>query len=388
MNTNQFRTKTISKPRKNPSVAGKWGIAIDVGYSAVKVMSPNGYFSFPSVAVKVPYGTADSTIGKLSNASIAYRDDKGNEYLIGEDAEKELRGNDSATSILYTRDRYNHDEYLVISEVGLGLGAMSNQHGEPSKSSFYVMTGLPPEYLEEDEPIIKDVFRGNHKFSLKIGNKPDWIEFDIEIKPENIKVMAQPMGSLISIATDINGGNTEKAKDYMDSNILIFDPGFGTLDTFEIRNHRLGSNKTWDDLGMKRVLQETADELKRKYSVTTTVSALEVDLDKGYVVISDKRTHSSKKQEFGDILEQANKKICEDALNAIDSCYDYLSSYDYLVIAGGTGSAWEKHIRERYKAMQTLTIINANINDSNMDSIFSNVRGYYMSLLSELKRSA
>ena len=386
MNTNQFRTKTISKARKNPGVGGKWGIAIDVGYSAVKVMSPNGFFSFPSVAVKVPYGTADSTFGKLSNSSIAYRDDKGNEYLIGEDAEKELKGNDSATSILYTRDRYNHEEFLVISEVGLGLGAMENQYGAPAKSTYHVMTGLPPEYMEEDEPIIKEVFSGSHKFSLKLGNKAEWIEFNISLKQDNIKVMAQPMGSLISIATDANGGMTEKAKDYMSSNILIFDPGFGTLDTFEIRNHRLGSNKTWANLGMRRVLQETVDELKKKYSVNTTVSSLEVDLDKGYVVVADKRTHASKKQEFAEILENANRKICEDALNAIDSCYDYLSQYDYLVIAGGTGAAWEKLIRERYKAMETLTIINANVNDSNMDSIFSNVRGYYMSLLSELKR--
>ena len=52
MNTNQYRTKTISKARKNPFVKGKWGMAIDVGYSGVKVMSPNGFFSFPSVAVK------------------------------------------------------------------------------------------------------------------------------------------------------------------------------------------------------------------------------------------------------------------------------------------------------------------------------------------------
>ena len=349
-------------------------------------MSPNGFFSFPSVAVKVPYGTADSTFGKLSNSSIAYRDDKGNEYLIGEDAEKELKGNDSATSILYTRDRYNHEEFLVISEVGLGLGAMENQYGAPAKSTYHVMTGLPPEYMEEDEPIIKEVFSGSHKFSLKLGNKAEWIEFNISLKQDNIKVMAQPMGSLISIATDANGGMTEKAKDYMSSNILIFDPGFGTLDTFEIRNHRLGSNKTWANLGMRRVLQETVDELKKKYSVNTTVSSLEVDLDKGYVVVADKRTHASKKQEFAEILENANRKICEDALNAIDSCYDYLSQYDYLVIAGGTGAAWEKLIRERYKAMETLTIINANVNDSNMDSIFSNVRGYYMSLLSELKR--
>lgn len=386
MNTNQFRTKTISKMRKNPSVAGKWGIAIDVGYSSVKVMSPNGFFSFPSVAVKVPFGTADSTFGKLSNSSIAYRDDKGNEYLIGEDAEKELRGNDSAASILYTRDRYNHEEFLVISQVGLGLGAMENQHGAPKKSTYHVMTGLPPEYMAEDEPILKDVFNRGHRFSLKIGNKPDWIDFNITLKPENIRVMAQPMGSLISIATDVNGGMVDKAKDYMSSNILIFDPGFGTLDTFEIRNHRLGSNKTWSNLGMRRVLQETVDELKKNYTVNTTVSALEVDLDKGYVVVADKRTHTSKKQDFAEILEKANKKICEDALNAIDSCYDYLSSYDYFVITGGTGAAWEKYIRERYKAMETLTIIKANDNDSNMDSIFSNVRGYYMSLLSELKR--
>lgn len=386
INTNQFRTKTISKPRKNPSINGKWGIGIDVGYSAVKAMSPNSVNSFPSVAVKVPFGTADNTFGKLSNASITYRDTKGNEYLVGEDAEKELKGNDSAASILYTRDRYNHDEFLVVSRVGLALSSLANQYSDPKDQVKHVMTGLPPEYMAEDEPIIKDIFTGTHEFSIKIGNRPDWIKFGFELKAEDIHVMEQPMGSLISLCIDANGGMIKEAATYMSSNILIFDPGFGTLDTFEIRNHRLGSNKTWTNLGMRRVLQETVDELKREYGLNTTVSALEVELDKGYVSIVDKRSHSSKRQEFGEILQKANKKVCYEALDAIDSVYDYLSNYDYLAIAGGTGAAWDKFIRERYKEMETLSIISASQNDPNLDPIFSNVRGYYMQLLQLLKK--
>lgn len=41
INTQAFKIKTIFQPRLNPSVPKYWGVAIDIGYSSVKIFSPN-----------------------------------------------------------------------------------------------------------------------------------------------------------------------------------------------------------------------------------------------------------------------------------------------------------------------------------------------------------
>ena len=229
------------------------------------------------------------------------------------------------------------------------------------------------------------MFAGIHKFSIQLGSN-DWINFAFEILPENIEIMPQPMGSLVSIATDRNGGQVPEAKKYFSSNLIIFDPGFGTLDTFDIQNHYVSSSKTWNDLGMKRVLQETCDIISKEYNTYIQVPAMQKLLGDGsFKTEFDPVTRKREIVPFADILERANKKVCEEALNVLDSYYNYLQDHDYLVVTGGTGAAWYDMIVDHYKGIEGLKIIRANIND-NIPDIFNNVRGYYMTQLNNLKR--
>ena len=74
-----------------------------------------------------------------------------------------------------------------------------------------------------------------------------------------------------------------------------------------------------------------------------------------------------------------------EAINTINGYYNYLQDEDFLVITGGTGAAWINIIREFYKEMSTLKIIDGSANDT-VPAIFSNVRGYYMQQLNVLKK--
>ena len=53
MDTSKFKTKTEFIERKNPSVSNVWEIALDIGYSAVKLFGPNIVARFPSYAKRV-----------------------------------------------------------------------------------------------------------------------------------------------------------------------------------------------------------------------------------------------------------------------------------------------------------------------------------------------
>ena len=68
--TSQFKTKTEIKEANNGGIKGVWPIAIDVGYSSVKVFSPNSAGIFPSFAqVSEP-----EIVGTLPKTSLIYKD--------------------------------------------------------------------------------------------------------------------------------------------------------------------------------------------------------------------------------------------------------------------------------------------------------------------------
>ena len=182
MHSQEFKTKTIMQPRNNPSTNNYWGVALDVGYSAVKVFSPNIIASFPSYAKKMEYGYADKPFGGLEKSFIAYRDESGNEYIVGAHAQDKIKISDAdnSTATMYVADRFYSPEFKVISRVGLALGLMKNQYNDPTGKFLHVQTGLPPEYMTNFIDDIKDVFIGHHDFQVKFGAN-EWNAFSFDI---------------------------------------------------------------------------------------------------------------------------------------------------------------------------------------------------------------
>lgn len=383
--TSDFKTRTIFLERRNLSAPGIWSIALDIGYSAVKGFSNNMVYCFPSYARKIT--TAMLGYGEANTNDIQYRDNvTGELWSVGESAQNMISSDDTKDSneSLYGRNRYYSDMFKVIARVGLGIGMIKNSIDSPENKNLVVQTGLPPAYLKSDTFMLQDVLSGNHNFSIKIGDKP-WVTLSFNLPIENVSVMAQPMGTLLSISTDNTGKPIAEANKYFKSNMLIMDPGFGTLDIFNLKNRMIASTETFDDLGMKRVLTETANEIFNKYHQEIKVPAMQKSLETGSIKCFDRKARAATLQPFAEILETANKKVCNEALAKIDTIYNNLFDHDYLVITGGTGAAWSSYIREYYKNMQNITIISGNQND-NLPYIFSNVRGYYMFLVSRLRK--
>jgi len=384
MNTNEFRTKTIFQPRQNPSVKGYWGIAIDVGFSAVKVFSPNQVACFPSYARKLPKG--QKFLGEADKRDIFYRDETGEEWLVGMYAQNMIHSDDSdsLSKGLFVKNRFTSPMFKVISRVGLALGMMENQYGSPKDKVLAVQTGLPPEHLDEYASDIKEVLAGEHQFEVKIGNG-EWTTVKYSLPEQNIRVMDQPMGSLIAVSTDRNGGMIPEAKLYLKSNVLVIDPGFGTMDTFNIVDRRV-AGETWEDLGMNAVLQDVCDVLAEnpEYHTKVTVPAIQKCLERGVVRIVDKKARKAYDKPFANILEKSSEKICNSMLLKLDETYDGLISYDYLIVTGGLGAAWFNQIKNYYVGLETLKVISGTANDT-LDGIFSNVRGYYFALLNTFK---
>jgi len=207
----------------------------------------------------------------------------------------------------------------------------------------------------------------------------------VDIQKDNVKVISQPMGTLLSIATLFNGMLSTDAEKYFKSKLLVFDPGFGTADYFPIKNSRPAESQTFDNLGMKQVLYDVSEQIKKKYNIDIPVPAFQPFLETGKVNQFDRKKMKSKSIDFSDILEECSKSVCMQNIEKMKELYNYLQEMDYLVITGGCGAAWSSYIRDYFSDMENLTIISGNQNDK-LPYIFSTVRGYYMFMIQSLRK--
>jgi plasmid segregation protein ParM len=384
MSTDNFKTKTSFFDRENGTAGDKFLIALDIGYSAVKLFSENKIARFPSYARRVDKDFALLT--EAPESMILYKNNEtGEMWCVGETAQDLISVTDTSDSdaALYGRERYGNPMFNVIAEVGLGIGMMSNKYGSSEGKELVVQTGLPEKYLKMDKDILVDILAGKHNFQIKIGTNP-WKAFDFYLDSNQIYVMSQPKGTLFSIAITKDATWHPDAKKYLKSSLLVFDAGFGTLDLFPIKSSVIGQGETFADLGMKRVLQATSQSIMEQYKQEVPVSAMQKYLKTGKVRVIDRRRFTSKDVDFADMLYKANTEICNEAVDRMTNVID-IADYDYLVITGGTGAAWENTIKDRLKGLETLTILNGNQNDD-LPMVYSNVRGYFMYRLLNLKR--
>lgn len=382
VNTKEYRTKTLYNPQNNIRMEGIWGIALDIGYSAVKVFSSNVAACFPSYAKKIKDNFLN--LGSESKTQILYKDMAGGSLWMVGDMAQEIAdiGQDSETE-LYGRNRYFSEMFLVIARTGLALGMEKNQFGDPNGKKLIIQTGLPPKYLENDTPLLKEALSGTHHFQLKVGDRK-WKEYKFSLSEKDIFVIPQPMGTLFSIAIKRDGRKVLEAGQYFKSNLVILDIGFGTLDTFYIRNGMIDSYETFEEYGMKEVFLRTGRKIFDTYHTEIRIPSMQKYLKTGKIRVMNRKERITKNVPFSDLLEISSREVCNEALEKICSIYNSLMDCDYLVITGGTADAWKKDIINFFSGMETLKIIPGNLNDD-LPYIFNNVRGYYMYLYNVLK---
>ena len=375
-----YATKTEITERVNKSVDGFWPVGIDYGFSGVKGFAPNKVFCYPNCAVKVD---DFSSLIESSPNDILLKDNEGC-WIIGEKAHETITPASAMNyeAEMYERNRYFLPAFSALMKAGLGIAIMSNYAQAYNGEPIFVQTGLPPEYKDMDSADLKSAIAGDSEFELKIGKNP-FRHYKFTINENYVFIMDQPMGSLYSAITDNEGAQGQFGLQVLKSKTLVFDPGFKTLDIYNISAGRVfGKPATFDNLGMHEIFQRTVDGLK---GANITVLGMQSALRKGYVTILNKRTMVNKKEYFEDLLEKNTKEVCMEAVQKLVSLYNYMQDHDFLIVTGGTGNAWYPMIKDYFRNMENLTILSANRNDKLLSNTYSNVRGYYFSLVSMLR---
>lgn len=391
MKTSAFKVKSAIISRKMPRINGNNQyrgttiIGLDIGYGAVKGAGPSGVFTFPAYAKHTPRGL--EAVGNVGDMDIIITNNKnGESYLVGELAQSLMNESDVASTTdasLYTRYRYNSDEFKIWALTGICVGMI----GSPATNEPFLQTGLPVEYKDRDSEMLKDALVGEYDLSIKVGNM-DWERFQFSITKDRIDVMEQPKGTLCAIAykdgeiTDLGRSMLTNSTSY-----VIDDAGFGTEDIFPVEKGYRNEIKTYTDTGMRAVFEATIKELSRTYPVDVKIFEFQKFLENGKITYYDSTDYSVKEIDFEQVLLKKSEEICDKSIKRLLQEYDGLQKFQYLIITGGTGECRYEQIENFLNKFGSLKVLPGNMNTPDLPFCYSNVIGYYMFRYAKLKKA-
>lgn len=378
--SSSFEIQQEIVPQNLSAIPGFWPCALDIGYSAVKGFCPDRRFIFPSFARRLP-----GALLTTDESDILVYDTKENEtWIVGRNALNGVSSDDTdfAGDEWYDRNRYLTREYRIIVMAALGIASM----GSPS-GAYVIQSGLPPAYIKQDANVLRKAFLRPMDFVLKIGSGPQK-EFHFDFHEEDIlPPIPQPVGTLYSVIMGKDGTRIPGWVSYFQDNSIIFDGGFKTLDIYTIRGRQKAASISYSEYGMLEVLTRTSQRIYEEYGEDIPVSHLLPLLKKGTIIISDEDEDepSAEVVSFGSDLELSSNEICDEAIRKFRAACKPLRDYRHLVVTGGTGAAWFPRIKEKFSHMQSLSVVQGNVNDG-LDPVYSNVRGYYYFAADTLRR--
>lgn len=367
-------------------------MGLDIGYSTVKVYSVFGTHIFPSFPIKVHNDL--SLVNK--ETYIKYKDENDKLWYIGEMARKVIETGEipTQTKTLYGKQRIYSDEYLVLLRLGVFFGLLKkyNENGlEMAKNvKLKIMSGLPENYIKGDTKTLKERFHGHHSFKVQLGDH-DWINvsFDIDMNDDDIQVISQPFGTLWSLAANRYGKVTNV--DFLKKQVLIFDGGFHTVDTFyNMSGIGQGTSSTWDDCAMHEVYRRTVRDIAKatndQADIPIYMMDKYIDSDKPGEVFYGRK----QKYQFRQDLLKNLEDVAKEAIRQLNTVYNHLLDIDILVITGGTGKAFYPWFAREFESLEGLEVVlaektNGKNSIDNFDSVFANVVGYFNCLVSMIR---
>ena len=388
MSIQNYKTRSDYIRRRNIAAEGYWPIAIDIGYSGVKAFSPNSVLCFPSFARPRKSGIME--IGKPRASDILYRSEEGIIWNVGELANNSLRSDDVDDSVntLYSRYRYDSDMFKVLAQTGMAMSMRPNEIASVEKGArIVVQSGLPAKYHKTDSEPLRQVLCGKHRFSMKVGDG-EWAEYEFEVAAEDVWITQQPLGAYYSACLSNSAEMTALGKRmYRNAEVVLLDGGFGTIDSCRIsaRTHDVLDKETFPGKAMMEIFRRTTEEISKEYGTEIAVHALQPHLQSGSIPVIDRKQRKQSNVAFDEILQRHTRDVCDELLDRMELSYNSFLGVDFLATAGGTSAVWYEQIVRRYRDMNGLQIIKCSQND-NLPEIYDIVRGYYLFMVSLLRK--
>ena len=350
-------------------------IGLDVGYSSTKVVSNLGYHIFPSLVTPIEKQDEDKYTSFPKKTTLLYRDNNVTRktWLVGDIIIEGIQEKLDNQDFLYGSNRIGTDENLVLNRVGLALALLKEDKSFIKNPEVRITVGLPAQYFSHENEY-KSQLIGYHNFELFING--EWVEIKVDIPADDLNVMSQPMGTLFSLALNRQGQIIDE-KLISSARLVIFDGGFGTVDTYVLTNGTTGKCKTWEKQGMRTVYERTLYQCEEETGRNLGFNRLNFILAKPEAERVVR--YNGKNKWFVDPTVKTNIDIiAEDNIKSINKTYNYLNDVDLFIMTGGTGKVLYPYFKLALNIpMRLAEKTDSKYPEENFDSVFSICVGFF-----------
>jgi plasmid segregation protein ParM len=327
-------------------------LGIDIGFGFTKATNGNNTLIFKSL-----YGDAAdiqfwADFGESSPTDHIHVTIDGQSYFIGDLAEQQS----SVLHFTLDQERLLSDYIKILSLTAAG---MLLQEDSSINVPINLVSGLPIGYFKDNHNRFNDQLTGHHTITY---HSSDGQEKNREIFINNVRMLPQPMGSILNLIMNDQGkiGDQELAK----QKIGVVDIGFRTTD-FAIldRLRYINRGSKTIDTGISKGFSVIANKLREKSSVNVELFRLYRAAELGTITM---RGHGFS---FPKIRDQVYSQLATSIADEIDRLWASDWDIEAIFLSGGG-------TRELATYLQPMITGNVIPVDPGQDARLNNVKGY------------
>ena len=276
----------------------------------------------------------------------------GESYFIGDLAEQQS----SVLNFTLDQERLISDYVKTLSLTAAG---MLMQDESATNTPINLISGLPIGYFKENHNRFNEQLAGHHTITY---HSSDGKEKNREIYINKVRMLPQPMGSIVNLLMNDNGkiANPDLAK----QKIGVIDIGFRTTDLAILDRLRyINRGSKTIDMGIAKGFGVIANKLREKSSVNVELYRLYRAAETGSITM---RGHGFS---FPKIRDQVYSQLATSIADEIDRLWANDWDIESIFLSGG-GS------RELAGFLEPLIVGNVIPIDPEQDSRLNNVKGY------------
>lgn len=274
---------------------------------------------------------------------------EGRSYFVGDLAEQQSNVR-----------QFTLDQEKLISDFVkiLGITAIGKFYG--SEVPINVVSGLPISYFKQNHERFAKTLRGYHDVTYQ---KPDGSKVTKKIYINKVRMMPQPLGTIINLLMDENGKIINKELE--NQKIGVIDIGFRTTD-FTIFNklQYIDRGSSTLDTGISKAFSVIAGKLQERSGVNIEVYRLYKAVESGFIKM---KGHGF---DFSKIRDKIFSQLATRIANDVDRLWTEDWDIDIIILTGG-GCV------ELAKYLQPMISGNVMPIKNDVDARLNNVQGYY-----------
>ena len=327
-------------------------LGIDIGFGFTKATNGKDTLIFKSLfgeAAELQFWADFGAEGSTDHIHVTI---DGESYFVGDLAEQQ-------SSVLH----YTLDQEKLITEyvkiLSLTVAGMFIPEGESTNAPINVVSGLPIGSFKENHERFNELLTGQHTVTY---HSHDGKESTKKITINKVRMLPQPMGSLLNLMMDENGKILDK--ELAGQKVGLVDIGFRTTD-FAIldRMRYINRGSKTIDTGISKGFSVIANKLQEKCNVNVELYRLYQAAETGSIKM---RGHGFS---FAKVRDQVYSQLASSIANEISRLWADDWDIDTIIISGG-GS------RELTQYLQPMIVGNVVPVDLNKDPRLNNVLGY------------